>query len=127
MLLCAALSMQVLFSCDSYRNMPIESNMTAEVRDWGGRVICASTPCKMSVSRETCWLFDSSSGYIILTARSRDGTSMRSMPITTCEVKNSMRVKFVFPSVKNAPNCAVILYDGDKEIHRLPCKDSLEK
>jgi hypothetical protein len=113
-------------SCDSYRELRIESNVQAKVHDWGGNLVCASTPCVMRVSRETCRFLDSSSGYVILTARSRDGISLRSMPITTCDITNSMLIRFLFTAEGSLPECAVILYDGDREVNRLKCKDSRE-
>lgn len=121
----AVLASLFIVSCDSYRNLRIESDAGAEVRDWGGNLVCASTPCVMRVSRETCWFFDSSSGHIILTARSRAGVSLRSMAMKTCGVINGARITFVFPSVKGAMDCAVVYYDGDREVSRSGCKDSL--
>ncbi len=35
------------------------------------------------------------------------------------------RITFVFPSVKGAMDCAVVYYDGDREVSRSGCKDSL--
>jgi hypothetical protein len=115
----------VLCSCDSHRHLRIESNMAAEVSDWGGNRL--STPCTISISRETCWLFDSSSGYVIITARSLAGISLRSMAIPTCSVTDGMRIIFSFPHEKSAQDCAVILYDGGREVSRLSCEDALNK
>ena len=113
-----ALSALVLCSCDSHRNMRIESNVRAEVIDWGGNLICVSTPCVMHVSRETCRFFDSSSGYIILTARSRTGILMRSMAIPTCSITDDMWIMFSFPG-PGMPGLPVIRYEGDREKLRL--------
>ena len=114
-------------SCDFHRDMRIESNMRAEVRDWGGNLVCLYTPCVMSVSRKACWFFDSSSGYIILTARSRTGISLRSMPIQTCSVTDDMWIMFSFPRAESARDCSVKLYDGDREVSRLTCEDDSKK
>jgi hypothetical protein len=121
-----ALCVQLLFSCDSHRDFRIESSMRAEVRDWGGNLVCLSTPCVMHVSRETCWFFDSSSGYILLTAWSRTGISMRSMAIPTCSITDGMWIMYSFPRSKSARDCAVILYEGDREVSRLRCEDSIQ-
>jgi hypothetical protein len=123
----AVLVLLLLGSCDSHRNLKIESNAGAEVRDWGGNIVCASTPCVMRISRETCWFFDSSSGHIILTARSRAGVSLRSMAMETCGIANGALIKFVFPASSGDVDCAVIYYEGDREIFRTRCEDSLVK
>jgi hypothetical protein len=122
----AALCALAVCSCDSHRDLRIESSEPAVVTDWGGRVVCASTPCVMRVSRETCRFNDSSSGYIILDAKSHRGVILRSMPIVTCDVSDSMRLSFTFPSGKGA-DCGVVLDDRGKEIARLSCKESLVK
>ena len=112
-------------SCVSYRMMRIESSPAAEVRDWGGNLICATTPCVMRVSRETCGLYDSSKGYIILTARSSAGISMRSMAIKTCDITDDARVMFLFPGDKCDAGCSVRYYKGDREVYRTRCTESL--
>jgi hypothetical protein len=113
-------------ACDSHRGLRIESSEPAVVMDWGGRVVCASTPCVMRVSRETCRFYDSSSGYIILDAKSRGGVTLRSVPIVTCDVSDSMRLSFSFPAGKGA-DCGVVLYSGGRIASTLSCKDSLVK
>lgn len=121
-----ALCAPILCACSSHVDLRIESSMPAEVRDRGGRTVCASTPCVMRVSRETCRFYDSSSGYIILEAKSRGGVTLRSMPMATCDVTDGMRLSFRFPA-RRGPDCGVALYDGGSAASTLSCKDSLVK
>ena len=122
----AALSALYCMSCDSERPFRIESSAPASVADRGGRMVCTSTPCVMRVSRETCGTIDSSSGYIILEARSQDGVALRSMPIVTCDVTASMRLKFTFPSGESN-DCGAVLYNGNAIVASVPCGGSLVK
>jgi hypothetical protein len=125
--LLVALNALTFISCAGYRQLGIESTEPASVVDWGGAVVCARTPCVMRVSRETCGIYDSSKGHIILTARSENGLTMVSMAIPTCDVKDGMRLRYEFPSGKGVSDCAVILLDGDREQFRLPCRETLGK
>ena len=118
-----ALCATIPCACSSHVDLRIESSMPAEVSDRGGRTVCASTPCVMRVSRETCRFYDSSSGYIILEAKSRDGAVLRSMPIVTCDVKEGMRLYFRFFS-GSGPDCGVTLYEGAREEFSISCKEA---
>jgi hypothetical protein len=62
----------------------------------------------------------------LLSARSRTGISMRSMAIPTCSIADGMWIMFLFPRSRNARDCAVILYEGDREVSRLTCEDSIQ-
>ena len=43
--------------------------------DHGGHVVCRGMPCELKVSRETCFGYDSSSGYLVQHATGPDGRS----------------------------------------------------
>ncbi|HOD15495.1 MAG TPA: hypothetical protein PK307_01160 [Spirochaetota bacterium] len=119
-----ALSAAVPCACSPCADLRIESNIPSTVLDRGGRTVCASTPCVMRVSRETCRFYNSSTGYIILDAASRGGVTLRSMPIVACDVTDGMRLSFMFPSVKGR-DCGVTLYGGERGEYGIPCADAL--
>lgn len=123
---CTALCALYCISCDSNRPLRIESSEPAAVKDQGGNLVCESTPCVMRVSRETCRFFDSSSGHIILEARSLHGVTLRSMPIVTCDISGKMRLVFTFPS-GGRKNCGVALYDGNTAVAGEQCRESMVK
>jgi hypothetical protein len=91
-------------SCASSRQVIVETSRPAEVRDHGGALICATTPCTWTVSRETCFGLDSSSGYVLLTARAADGVEAHSVAWKTCELQEGqhLRIEVPPPSAANA-------------------------
>jgi hypothetical protein len=122
----AALCALAVFSCDPHSDLRVVSSESAVVTDWGGKAVCDSTPCVMRVSRETCRFLDSSSGHVILEARSRGGVTLRSMPIVTCDVTDRMRLLFTFPAGGRS-DCGVALYEGNAVVASISCSESLVK
>jgi hypothetical protein len=84
-------------SCASSRQVIIETSRPAQVRDQGGRLLCAATPCAWTVSRETCFGLDSSSGYVLLTAITADGVEAQSVAWKTCELEEGQHLRIEVP------------------------------
>jgi hypothetical protein len=86
-----------LLGCGGVRRITIDTTRPAKILDRGGHVVCATTPCEQRISRETCWLVDSSSGYVIFTAVAEDGVAQNSAPMKTCDIDDGERVLITLP------------------------------
>jgi hypothetical protein len=92
-----------LGACASTRTVTLASSRPAAVYyDAGLCRLCEQTPCRMTFSRETCWLFDSSSGFIRLRAITADGQSMSLIPVT-CDLKSDEVLTFDFAKGRVEP------------------------
>jgi len=89
----------VLPSCGGVVRITVETTRPARIVGSSGTV-CETTPCTTTVSRETCWLLDSSSGYLILEAVAPDGTSARSAAMKTCDLEEGERIVIELPPAK---------------------------
>jgi len=126
-ILCAAVATLsfCITGCGSSRTLKIESTLAAEIQDNSGAIRCAATPCEVEISRQTCGLMDSSSGFVVLTATARNGTALRSAPMETCGINNGSRVRFVFPEDAARTDCTVQYFDHARETSRTTCGESL--
>lgn len=86
-----------LAGCGGRVRLIVETSRPARIVDWGGAEVCASTPCTHFVSRQTCGPFNSSSGYLILTALTADGAKANSSPLATCDIRDGDRVFIALP------------------------------
>ncbi len=86
----------LLSGCSSGRTLRFESSVQASVEDSSGQLLCAATPCAWRLSRETCWLFDSSLGYFRVRAVAGDGTRLEAPLLKTCAVREGTLVRFRF-------------------------------
>jgi hypothetical protein len=84
-------------SCATERHVVVDSSRPARVTDTGGRVICAATPCSWTVSRETCFGLDSSSGFVLLTARTAEGREATGPAWRTCSLEEGQHLVIDFP------------------------------
>lgn len=101
--------------------MRLESSRPARILDAaGGEVLCAFTPCRWSLSRETCWLFDSSSGFLRLRARAEDGAEIDSPAMRTCSVQEGTKVFFEFPAAEGQA-CAVTIEEKGRKSRFADC------
>ena len=96
--------------CAGTRTISIDSEPPARILEGGGTA-CAKTPCEWTFSRETCWLFDSSSGHFRLVAVADDGRKLSSPMIKTCGVKKGAKVGFRF----SAEHCGVTITEAGRE------------
>jgi hypothetical protein len=112
-------------ACAGARIIHIESNRPARIFDWGGDLVCDSPPCSWSVSRETCWLFDSSSGYVILRAQTPDGISMTTPAMVVCDIEEGTVVRFELPPEPDLLDCSVTIRDSEEAVFD-DCADLLE-
>ncbi len=91
-----------VYGCSSTRSIIIESSRPVRIDNAQKNcIICRSTPCAYTFSRETCWGYDSSSGYIMLKAVTEDGLS-KSIALKTCDIEENERVFFDFNDGKKA-------------------------
>lgn len=88
-LICAALTLPGFFSCATQRTVRIESSRPARVLD-RGTTVCARTPCDFTYSRETCFFFDSSTGFVVLEGLDAQGNRTRVVWVT-CRAKEGER------------------------------------
>ncbi|MBI5246507.1 MAG: hypothetical protein HY923_04955 [Elusimicrobia bacterium] len=97
MKLCGVLAGALLLAgCSGGRTLRFESSVPASVEDSGGKTLCAPTPCSWRVSRETCGVLDSSSGYLRVSAVASDGARLDAPPLKTCAVLEGTLVRFRF-------------------------------
>jgi hypothetical protein len=90
-------------SCMMVRHVVVETSLPARVTDNGGRVICERTPCTWAISRETCFGLDSSSGFVLLTARTPDGVEARSPAWRTCSLQEGEHLFIELHEAEQAP------------------------
>ena len=99
----------------------IEGPAAVTVRDGGGRVVCGRLPCRWVFSRQTCFGYDSSSGFIALTAEASDGRRLRAPLLTTCDVVDGTLVRFELPPPATGA-CAVVVDDGEPRRFETACE-----
>jgi hypothetical protein len=92
-----AIALLLTCSCATQRRVVVESSLPARVTDHGGRVICEATPCTWTVSRETCFGLDSSSGFVLLTARTAGGREATGPAWRTCSLEEGQHLVIDFP------------------------------
>ncbi len=56
---------------------------------------CEALPCELTISRETCFFFDSSSGYVALTAETAS-QRLQAPFMVTCDIPQGRRLNFQF-------------------------------
>jgi hypothetical protein len=94
---CRLLAAVLLGACATERHVVVESSLPARVTDNGGRVVCERTPCTWTVSRETCFGLDSSSGFVLLTARTPEGVEAHSPAWRTCSLEEGQHLFIELP------------------------------
>ncbi len=87
-----ALTLLLGCACARERHVVVESSVAARVTDHGGRLVCERTPCTWTVSRATCFGLDSSSGFVLLTARTADGVEVQSPAWRTCALEEGQHL-----------------------------------
>jgi hypothetical protein len=73
----------------------------------------------MEISRETCWLFDSSTGYVLIEATAPTAR-LRAPALVTCDIRDQTLLIFSF----TGPSCAVWVQDPGEPAQRFatPCE-----
>jgi len=102
-----------------HRTVRFESSVPASVIDSGGAILCEKTPCTWRLSRETCGLYDSSSGYFRPRAVDASGASLRAPALKTCTVREGTLVRFLFPEA--AAGCSVEVVEKGEVRSRGEC------
>lgn len=118
---CLLAALCLAAGCSGSRVLSIDSRPAARIEEWGGAAACAQTPCAWSFSRETCGLYDSSRGYIILTAAAPDGRKLTAPALKTCGIKKGTRLSFQFPTQEGG-DCLVTISAGGRESRHPGCE-----
>jgi hypothetical protein len=93
----------IVAACASSRTVSVSSTPPARIYDNNHMcVVCEQTPCRVTISRETCFFFDSSSGYVQLRAIFPDRSS-QVIIARTCELKPDEELHFECPGVNCGP------------------------
>jgi hypothetical protein len=81
-------------ACASTRTVRVSSTPAARIYDDSQLcVVCEQTPCRVTISRATCFFFDSSSGFVTLRAVFDDRTS-QPLIARTCELEAEEELRF---------------------------------
>jgi len=108
-----------LAGCGGSRTLVIRSDVPAVFDRMSGPPDCTGLECRIEISRETCWFFDSSRGYVVIQATTPTAR-LRAPALTTCDIRDGTLLTFSF----TAPVCTVWVQEPGRRAQRfvVPCE-----